>query len=392
MLAGIDDEFSRLGVLIPGFGGFFFDRLGNLNVYLTQSSQREAAVNVLTEFFANHQVSIATRRQPDVAALRVLKAEFEWLQLQAWAHAILDRSEGIAGFERFDVNESSNSIEIGVRNEPARLRVELLVASLAIPRSATLISIVEPEKDFDHTLASLFNPIIGGVGIVYNYIGTAPPCTLGVNVRRTAVADTLFLTAGHCTPYPYQPGDNSLFWQPDFNGSVFGRVWSSPAPFTGQDCPIGEACRYADVLLGIHTTGSGRTKTLGSVARTTYSSATNGSVRVDHNSPAWTITQNALYPFQGELLSKVGRTTGWTEGFVISTGQRIRGAQGVVFLSQARVDAGADEGDSGAPVFGIIQAGNIRFMGILRGGVSGQSFSFSPYGNIQEDMGILSLN
>jgi hypothetical protein len=60
-------------------------------------------------------------------------------------------------------------------------------------------------------------------------------------------------------------------------------------------------------------------------------------------------------------------------------------------LCQFFVTAGVGSGDSGSPVFKIETSGSATLMGILWGG-SGSSFVGSPFNQIVEELGPLTVN
>jgi hypothetical protein len=111
-----------------------------------------------------------------------------------------------------------------------------------------------------------------------------------------------------------------------------------------------------------------------------------GSLTIDQANPLFTITAERAYPNEGDVLHKVGRTTGWTSGTVefSCTNTNIAGTD-ITILCQEWVRATADHGDSGAPVFDFAPDGgpnDVRLTGLLWGH-NGTHFVFSAMGEIR---------
>ena len=109
------------------------------------------------------------------------------------------------------------------------------------------------------------------------------------------------------------------------------------------------------------------------------------------------ITGRAAFPFQGETVHKVGRTTGWTYGPVSATCRDINvSGSDVTLFCQSLVRSGVGGGDSGSPVFYSLAGNKARLVGILWGGGIDQqgstTFAFSPLENIEEELGPLKIN
>jgi hypothetical protein len=132
----------------------------------------------------------------------------------------------------------------------------------------------------------------------------------------------------------------------------------------------------------------------GYIARTEFSSRTQGSVTVSHTNPRLRIIGEYYFPIDGEPLDKMGYVTGWTWGGVSNTcfhTPRIRDPNGadIVYLCQTVVDAGATRGDSGSPVFSLAGGNDVNVIGILFSGytdAAGQHFVFSPMNQIWGEM------
>jgi hypothetical protein len=114
---------------------------------------------------------------------------------------------------------------------------------------------------------------------------------------------------------------------------------------------------------------------LGRIARTEYSKpGTNpagNSIILHPTQPYFTIVGEVLNPVQGDAVQKVGLTTGWTFGHVYQTCVDINyqtpGNIKRRVWCYDRADLGSDGGDSGSPVFRIIdsEAGLVYFYDLV---------------------------
>jgi hypothetical protein len=141
-------------------------------------------------------------------------------------------------------------------------------------------------------------------------------------------------------------------------------------------CPRGRICRYSDSAFAQLANGVGAS--LGFLAQTDSV----GSLTI---AGTFRITAEAARRITGELLNKVGRTTGWSQGPITQTCVNV-GVAGtrIVLLCQDFVQATVGAGDSGSPVFKITNGSDVTLYGLLWGGnSSGTYFVYSPIGNIQ---------
>jgi hypothetical protein len=160
-----------------------------------------------------------------------------------------------------------------------------------------------------------------------------------------------------------------------FSTDAFGTVTHNPPYSTSTfGCNSGYPCRYSDAALV--RIASGVQSDLGGIARTTGGPVllptVYGSVTIDATNPRIAISGVVSSLFVGDSLHKVGRTTGWTYGYLESTCRDVTllNGDGTRFttLCAGVVDAGSGGGDSGAPVFWQGTSGDYFMAGILFGG------------------------
>ncbi|MGH8055648.1 MAG: hypothetical protein ACREOH_00215, partial [Candidatus Entotheonellia bacterium] len=199
-------------------------------------------------------------------------------------------------------------------------------------------------------------------------------CTLGFHAIRAGVPG--FVTASHCT-FSATVDEGTQIFQPLFPSQV-GKEIADPLLFEGGECPLTRKCRYSDSAFARHVIGVDGD--LGFIAK------------ADFNSPAWAgetfriVGEGSI--MVGDHVNKVGRTTGRTNGQVTAVCARVDVAgTDITLLCQSKADVSAAGGDSGAPVFNIIDtlSPNVRLYGILSTG--GTDSTFSPMSNIQDELG-----
>ena len=353
---------------VPGFGGFFLDEDGAPTIYLRDIAGRAAAERALGPWLAAQGIH--------TAALRVRRGDYDWASLQRWqgqAAAAL----GIGGTVWVDADEAANRVTVGVERGAPAASVRAAVARLGVPSAAVVVAEVEPVTNAA-TLRDRVRPAVGGLQI--NFPGFL--CTLGFNARRSGQRS--FITNSHCTDV--QGGvEDTPYWQPTQGGAAarIATEVADPRYTSGSGCPSGRRCRRSDAARAVYADAT--KSPLGRIARTT--GANNGALTIEGN---FTITGEGS-PVVGQVVSKVGRTTGWTRGSVTATCVHVNvSGTNITQLCQTLVSAGVGSGDSGSPVFRQQGTGNnVTLLGILWGGSGSETFVFSPMSNIEAELGAL---
>jgi hypothetical protein len=366
---------STLARQIPGFGGLFLARDGVPTVYLTDVGQRGLAERLLGPYLRGRGLL--------PAQLRVVPGEYGYQQLSGWFDRVSPEALAVPGAVLVDLDEASNRVRVGVENAAAAASVRGVVARLGVPASAVTVEETEPVV-YAATLRDFVRPTQGGLQINFgNFV-----CTLGFNALHSA--GNSFIVNSHCTDK--QGGtEGTLYYQPlaSVSGSFIGTEADDPTYFRGGVCPRGRRCRYSDSARAAYAAGV--SFDLGGIAQTT--GANNGSITI---AGTFNITaENTSSSFTvGEVVNKIGRTTGWTQGQITSTcvNTNVSGTN-ITQLCQTFVAAGVGGGDSGSPVFRQTGASSVTLYGILWGGnQSGTSFVFSPLGQVEQELGALTTN
>jgi hypothetical protein len=373
---GSADDPVSLARAVPGFGGFFLDEQGTPTVYLTDLRNRGAVAVALAPWFQQQQQA--------AGGMRVLPGRYAWQDLERWTAQATPEALAVPGAVFSDADEAGNRVHIGVANATAASRVRAVLAGLGIPAGAATVDIVKPIRQVA-TLRGAVRPVVAGVQI--NFPGFL--CTLGFNATRSGVAG--FVTASHCTNT--QGGvESTPYWQPAQTTKPTQIATETVDPAyksTLSGCPSGRRCRRSDASFAKYINGT--SKTLGSIARTSSTSATNLTI-----SGHWAVTGNATSSSftVGSTVNKVGRTTGWSKGKVVATCVTVNvDGSNVTQLCQTVVNAKVGAGDSGSDVFSVTSGSNVKLDGVLWGGSSdGTQFVFSPFANITGELGSLTTH
>jgi hypothetical protein len=383
---GVDAEFAAIARDAPGFGGMFYDDTGRLNVYVTEAGRSgQAQSRILT------RVNETLRAQGRVAAgnvvIRGASRDYgELTTLRARMTPVL----GEPGVVFTDIDESQNRLRIGVLEGTGDDQIQALLESLDVPLDAVSIEVTDAIVPLAN-LRDAVDPMFGGLQIWrFTPPGTANICTLGFNVRfsNPSKSQHYFFTNSHCTE---QRGTvtGTLFRQGPL--SLATRVVAveieDPPFFTCQY--IGFRCRYSDAALAQYL--DGMPVDFARIYQTAASGTTAPATLEINTEGKWfTITNERPFPVMGDVLNKVGRTSGWTRGPVIGTciDVGVAGASPpIAMLCQDRVQAFVAGGDSGSPVFEQIGGWNpVTLVGILWGG-SASSFVMSAMENIHAEFG-----
>ena len=373
-------EPAALARAVPGFGGFFIDAQGAPTVYLRDPGRRGQVEQALAPYLRAHGLG--------TARLKVLKGDYDWAQLEGWWVSASAEALAVPGAVFVDADEASNRVRIGVERG-AGGRVRAALAKLRMPDAAVVIEEREPVRfavaqgprpkakpGGGQSLQGVVRPIIGGVQI--NFPGFL--CTLGFNVSGG------FVTNSHCTTT--QGGtEGTPYWQPTQSASP-GQIATEAADpqYSGnlQGCPSGRLCRRSDASRASYAGGVSFTP--GRIART--------------SKPGRSLTITGQFRITGEgtavvgnVVNKVGRTTGWSQGSVTNTcvNTNVSGSN-ITQLCQTFVSATVGSGDSGSPVFQIVSGDEVRLVGLLWGGSGSRTFIFSPLTQVELELGGLTTS
>jgi hypothetical protein len=379
----IDDLLSAVSNQVPGFGGMFIgSRDRGLKIYLLDPGQIRAAQVAIAAVFGRGRVPLATAQ--------ALPAQYSFLQLREWHNRHRMTTLAMPGVVMTSIHKASNRLRIGVARTDVIGPVQRQLAALGVPLAAVEIVVMQPFQDYD-TLADTHRPLIGGLSIT--------ACTLGFLAVRAGEAG--FVTNSHCTINRGVVNGDPFHQTGNTDGAtLIGHEVADPPYFTDDnpdDCPSGLQCRFSD---------SAFIKRDGGPSQSTPRAAANfGHIAFTPNgltiTSEFVISGKVFAPIDGEQVSKVGKTTGLTTGFITDTCADSTDGMGFAMLCQDTVmvngQAGAG-GDSGSPVFstdGSTTGGpnplpRAFLNGILWGGNGGGNiFAFSPISSVEIELGPL---
>lgn len=403
----LDDLFAAVAQQAPEFGGMFLSNNGKtLRVYLTDVSPgKVAAVEMaIVDVFGADTI-------PE-GGIKPQRGRYGFLQLRGWYVEMVGPILSTPGVTWTDIDEADNRLVIGVSQPLDRRRIRDALKGLSIPLNVVEIKVTGPIVPLSHTVQDTFSPIQGG----YQVIGGGV-CTLGFNAFRSLVRG--FVTNSHCTNVTWA-FDGGTFYQGTYASPVGAEMVDPP----GFPCPspyaVGSVCRWSDSAFVEYY--SGTPWDFGIIAKTvglTTAPAT-PILAVDEFTvdPGWNMgpgrfafTSPPSQPYLlGLMLDKVGRTTGWTNGQIISTCVDYSGLwvgpNGVLLCQYAvgnLANGISNLGDSGSPVFRNLNDSTqrVELYGILWGGQSSslypqdppsyafRAFVFSPITGVLADLGLL---
>jgi hypothetical protein len=341
------------------------------------------------------------------ADLKVRQAQYDYLQLDAWYRASWPQVLAVQGAVSSDLDEGRNRLRFTGVDASVLSNIATTLSGLGVPSAATVLQIRGPVRQ-TLALRDKVRPPYGGYQIQF-FPSPASPlvlvCTLGFNAIKGGVNS--FITNSHCsnvqggitvrTDY-YQATRGGVLPNPD---NFIGFEVEDPDYTSGGDCPLARRCRTADVSREQY--GAGQSFNIGRIARTTQLNTVLASddttfFQIDPLNPSYRIVAEQPIPIQGQVLNKIGRTTGWTQGTVVATCENVDITDSdITQLCQGLVDAYVAGGDSGSPVFGFYTDGTVFLGGILWGSstdlvTNAVQFIFSPFGSIQREIGPLTVS
>jgi hypothetical protein len=391
-------HFHRLAAQIPGYGGHFFDESGNLVVHVTDLAQSARARAVLAPVLQEWRAELLDvrpgRKNGEVV---VRRGDFSFEQLAGWRDVVSDKIlGGVPGVIFNDLSESSNRVVIGVEREQlAEMRAMLIphLEQLGVPAEGVeIVGATRPVQE--QQLTDYVRPLVGGLQVEWSIWGSyLNTCTMGFLAQRSGV--DVMVTNSHCS-YTQWAKDDTEYHQNVFPGNTIGMEWHDPG-FRSCGFLSVNKCRDADANLVAINPGVWFNR--GRLARTTYwggpGRPATGSLTIDSSQPTW-VSTGKVGTSEGNEVDKVGRTTGWTFGYVRHSCVDYTLAYRTILRCQQLADYGSAGGDSGSPVFRITSFSNstAQLQGIHWGGNAQTSKCdncavFSSIGGIEADLGSL---
>lgn len=394
----IDAAFITLNRLVPSFGGLYRGAKGEVNVLLTDAAAEPAARQVVEAYL--HARQAARGDVVENIPIVFAQAKHTWFDLNVYRDGLVDVLS-LPDVVYLDADEACNCVTVAVANMEAKPAAERFIAQAGVPADA--VRIVQHGKFvFAQTLRDQFRPTKGGVRIKFNsFLSFGGSCTATAVALRGGVPG--LITNSHCTrtiggveqTEIYQAGTVPFGF--DFVATeLVDPPWTAAVP----GCPAGRLCRLSDSAFAVFANPVD-----GALGKLALPAAMCGntpcSLQMNNASDELTIVGTSGAPLVGDLLGKIGQTTGFTRGAVTTSCVLVNvGARS--FLDPANltlpcqdfVGAAMDHGDSGAPVFSLLQGQRAVLAGIAWGmsvGSASPEFVFSPIGAVESELGTMSL-
>ena len=314
-------------------------------------------------------------------------ADYTIGDLATWARAVMkEPPDWLAGL---DLDESRNRIALIVKNQETDLARTL--ASLGIPTNSVTVdrplhtappaSIVEgldhqgePFRQDTQALDWSLSPFVGGGEISHYSAGTGFKCTAGFLVAflgHDNVPQQGFVTAGHCGPEQakFRARPDQQLGQSAFNLLQRGRSMDLQYVEHQASSRAVMGPGYIPRPVRQNTTGEGATRAL---------------KLLDPKQPYFEIS-GAARAAVGDVVHKLGRTTGWTSGKVLRTcfTPLVQNFNRVNKMKCSDIaDLSSMDGDSGSPVVSVDAARRVTLRGVLFAG----SGVFAPVDQVLEEL------
>src|SRR6266852_6115824 len=327
----LDVAFLRLNLAIPSFAGMYWEK-GILKVHLQNLSEAEAARPHILKFLRDNYPSKDKESASPKLEFERAKTEFTWFDIYHFKEALRDVLT-IHDTVYLDADESCGCVTVAISSEQARPLVENFIKLTEVPAHAVRVQLTAPVSPWQD-LTGQFRPMVGGIQIkndagFFSILGLriGGTCTMTIVGTRFGIAG--IITASHCTRVQggveatsfYQNGKN-LFGVDYVAHESADPVWVPGIP----GCPTGSLCRSSDSAFAVVDIGN-QNAALDAIARpntlclspATPATSSPCSLNLPSLTSMLTVTATAGPPLMGTVVTKVGRSTGWTGGPVTAT-------------------------------------------------------------------------
>ena len=388
---GEDPYMMALAREIPAFAGIWYDPPGSDRLVIAVTEANTDEPTVAQRAVRNYlMASVRPSAEGPSRPIEFVKRVVDYTFIELAQHRALLRPHvfPVLGVVSLAVDESDNRIAVGVANESAMAAVRDLANRLAIPprmlsfREEPMIEPLHPrEQDSPdppdcpsdarcHLTGHVPDGMLhGGYEIIdttsnEKYLKTRDPkgaCTLGFTAfRNSDLTEWHFVTASHCSVQLFRT-DVKSFIQPAGGVAVGVELWDPEVhDFNDPECQdanneehIQTACRKSDATLVRSTLKAPIAPgTIGRTKKRHDERGDYGNLEINWENPFIPITAVKYSVMKGDIVDKVGRTTGWTGGAVVDSCVDVRpGDTNVWRLCSIKVTAMVGEGDSGGPLF-----------------------------------------
>lgn len=390
---------QQLSEEIPGFAGFFYED-GHMYIRL----KRNAKINQATDKLNDD--STLSGLQGDYT---LLAADYDFQELETLYQAS-SSILSLPGIVFTDLDERANRIHVAVSSMEVAEKIIAWLEENNLDTNAYIFEETGPLVQ-QSSLQDESDELRGGLSINFpNLRFSTSNCTLGMTVKRNNV--TGFLTNAHCSTTgglanasnpretEYTVGDRVIAKEAinlptRFNNDP--RCGERRQPSAEEierfpqlaDTPEYNDCSAADVLFARRIRSVSDDFVLGEIAKPS-GEVNSGNLEISgHFTVSGIDTSLAV----GDVVHKVGRTTGWTSGKVTRTCVTVPGISAWQrYICQDFADYHQEGGDSGSAVFVQLRdadnnlTDNVNIVGITHGTTDDASV-FSPIQGVIDDLG-----
>jgi hypothetical protein len=381
-------DFAKLAEEAPSSAGFYIEPDGQVVVVVRDASDDSRARGAVNSLIAEGKVKDS---RGTAGRLTIARGQFTFAELAQWRDVIFDKLFGeYDGVTSLDLDEQANRVTIGVVPSAfgvVRSLIQQRLVKLGIDTAAVrfLQQSSLQLQSAPLTLNAMADTLIGGLEI-QTPVGV---CTMAIGAEYYGVPG--LMTAAHCSTQEWIT-EQSIVSQPAPARTV-GYETADPYGWSCGFLGI-NTCRNSDATF--YTRNAGIQSYRGIIARPLSSAGPgggNGSLTINQANPYFLVTevdqQNLV---AGQVVQKVGRTTGWTYGTISQTCVDHHNGSWPgynVTLCTYQGNYTQAGGDSGSPVFMFPGGGNVQgeivtLVGIHLGAVDGLAV-FSKWGRVAMD-------
>ena len=361
----------------PSFGGYFLEG-GNIVAYTTDVSRANAVTAAVESVVRKHYGAPTSERR-----VLIRQGHFSFSQLREWRDLATDDVLSLPDAVWVDLDEGRNRLAVGLATG-AQPGIARRLTELGIPREAAIFEVTGRMIVDVDSLTHRRRPLDGGLQIDPG--GNGPDyCTFGFSAVWNG--QNVFVTNSHCT-FDFWRDDGRPFYQNvEGQGNRIGHEVYDPLPFRCGPFWDRDDCRYSDAAIILDETDS---LNFGYIAKTmwfSFGTGNHGSLEIDSTFPRMPIIAERV-PEQYDLVYKMGRTTGWTSGWVMGSCVDYEELDRKL-ICQYFANYARGGGDSGSPVF-LYHVYNVTLVGIHRGFLDQDGrVVFSPISGVEQDLGPL---
>lgn len=133
------DQFTAVAQLVPGFGGMYFDRQNNFNVYLSGASWNESQIDPTTkeQNIRSALIQVYGKDLAQNSTFIFVQGKYDIIQLIAWYVAIRDIPDTELSVGGISLDEMNNRIVLGLYSPIVSLvELETTITSRGVPLQA----------------------------------------------------------------------------------------------------------------------------------------------------------------------------------------------------------------------------------------------------------------